>query len=51
MPLFMHLWVAKELLHLSAKFLNSPWEEIGLTPKFGILEKCYEIQVIRKCEK
>ena len=48
MSRFKHLWVAKELLHLCAKF----WNNFVLpTPKVGILEKYREIQVIRKCEK
>ena len=48
MPLFKHLWVAKELLHLCAKFQNNPREEnVLLTSKVGILKKCCEIQVIQ----
>ena len=31
MPLFKHLWVAKELPHLCAKFESNPREEICLT--------------------
>ena len=48
MPLFKHLWVAKELLHLCAKFYNNPEKELVLlSPKVGILENYCEIQV--KC--
>ena len=31
MPLLKHLWVAKELLHMCAKFYNNPREGICLT--------------------
>ena len=55
MPLFKHLWVAKELLHTCANFRIISEKEFGLlTPKVGIvgrLEKCCDIQVIQNCEE
>ena len=53
MPLFKHLWVAKERCCTCVpNFRVIPEKELfSITSKFGIHEKCCEIQVIRSCEE